>query len=89
MNISQWVSEFSGTQTSMKKKIELSAEQKELEMLRKENKRLKMEREILKKAAVNSTGQRNTESIFSAGDKNCNVFLGLSLSSFAMRSKSF
>ena len=34
-------------------------EREELKLLRKENKRLKMEREILKKAALGSTRQRN------------------------------
>ncbi len=33
---------------------------KELRRLKRENKRLRMEREILKNAAVNSIGQRNT-----------------------------
>lgn len=59
VNISRWVSEFSGIQASAKKKIELSAEQKELEELRKENKRLKMEREILKKAAAFFANESN------------------------------
>jgi transposase len=35
-------------------------EKEELKLLRKENKRLRMEREILKKAALGSTRQRNT-----------------------------
>jgi transposase len=35
-------------------------EREELKLLRKENKRLKMEREILKKAAVNSMRERNS-----------------------------
>lgn len=52
VNISRWVAELRGTQGAVKKKAELGAEQKELEELRKENKRLKMEREILKKAAA-------------------------------------
>jgi transposase len=38
----------------------VSAEQMELARLRAENARLKMERDILKKAAVDSTGQCNT-----------------------------
>lgn len=52
VNISRWVAEFGGAGAPLKKKVEPSAEQKELEELRKENKRLKMEREILKKAAA-------------------------------------
>ena len=49
-NISRWVA-----QLPVKKEMPLkvkSTEQAELEMLRKENKRLKLEREILKKAAA-------------------------------------
>lgn len=49
-NISRWLRESKGN--SVIKKPVLSAEQIELEQLRKENKRLKLEREILKKAAA-------------------------------------
>jgi transposase len=41
-------------------KIVTADERTELKQLRKENKHLRMEKEILKKARVNSTGQRNT-----------------------------
>lgn len=55
-NISRWMRELTGNKMTTPKqltKIMLSSEeQKELEALRKENKRLKMEREILKKAAA-------------------------------------
>ncbi len=37
-----------------------SAEQEELRQLRRENRQLRVEREILKKAALSSTGQRNS-----------------------------
>src|SRR3990167_7324882 len=43
----------------------------ELNRLRKENVRLKEERDILKKATVDSIDHCNTFSTFSAGDKNC------------------
>ncbi|MDF1757021.1 MAG: transposase [Legionellaceae bacterium] len=52
--------------------------------LRKENKRLLMEREILKKASVDSTGHCNTSFNLSAGDKKFNVFLSLSFNSLAI-----
>jgi len=53
-NLSRWVKESSGLSSVQKGGIkkEPTAEQKELEALRRENKRLKMEREILKKAAA-------------------------------------
>jgi transposase len=50
-NISRWVGELSGKAIPLKRTA-LSAEQEELQHLRKENKRLKQEREILKKAAA-------------------------------------
>ena len=51
-NISRWIKESSSGSEKAVRKMELTAEQKELEKLRHENKRLKMEREILKKAAA-------------------------------------
>jgi transposase len=49
-NITRWMSEYGmGSSVSVKK---LSVEQEELIRLRQENKRLRMEREILKKAAA-------------------------------------
>lgn len=50
-NISRWASELNG-KVMENKKVVLTAEQEELSHLRKENKRLKLEREILKKAAT-------------------------------------
>jgi transposase len=50
-NISRWIKESSPGSEKAVRKMELTAEQKELEKLRQENRRLKMEREILKKAA--------------------------------------
>lgn len=52
VNISRWVSELSKSSVKRATNVLLKAEQEELERLRKENKRLKMEREILKKAAA-------------------------------------
>lgn len=52
-NLSRWIKEqASGKTSSLSVKQKLTAEQEELQALRKENKRLKLEREILKKAAV-------------------------------------
>jgi transposase len=51
-NMNRWISELGEKSAPRKEKPMLSAEQKELEQLRKENKRLKLEREILKKAAA-------------------------------------
>lgn len=49
-NICRWVNESKGR--PLGKKAFLTEEQKELTLLRKENHRLKLEREILKKAAA-------------------------------------
>lgn len=57
-NISRWIIELDGKAIPVKKAM-LSAEQEELQCLRKEIKCLKLEREILKKAAVVSTGECN------------------------------
>lgn len=51
-NISRWVVEQERQPAGGKTKQSVSNEQAELERLGKENKRLKMEREILKKAAA-------------------------------------
>ena len=51
-NISRWVIEREREPAGGKNKQSISSEQAELEQLRKENKRLRMEREILKKAAA-------------------------------------
>lgn len=51
-NLSRWIGELTLKTKEPKKLTKLSAEQEELLQLRKENKRLKMEREILKKAAA-------------------------------------
>lgn len=48
-NLSRWIAQ---TQVVVSEKGLTGTEQKELSELRRENKRLKMEREILKKAAV-------------------------------------
>jgi len=52
VNISRWVLGRERRPSKGLEKITRSAEQEELERLRKENKRLKLEREILKKAAA-------------------------------------
>lgn len=51
-NLSRWVTEAATAEDVPKGKPHLTIEQEELEHLRKENKRLKLEREILKKAAA-------------------------------------
>lgn len=58
-------------------------ERAELKSLRKEVKSLRMEKEILKKASVDSTCQGNTLSIICFGVAKLRVFLGLVLSSLA------
>lgn len=57
-NLSRWIKELS-QQNGLPVKVKLTAEQEELERLRKENKRLKMEREILKKAAAFFANESN------------------------------
>jgi transposase len=52
VNISRWIKELSGKAVGLKEKNLLSVEPAELIHLRKEVKRLKLEREILKKAAA-------------------------------------
>ena len=49
-NISRWIKELGGGRASDRKK--LSADQEEIKRLKRENERLRMEREILKKAAA-------------------------------------
>jgi transposase len=55
-NISRWIMAFGGKNASLSKK--LSPEQEEIKRLTKENQRLKMEREILKKAAAFFANER-------------------------------
>ena len=58
-NLSRWVKQLKHMNTVKVKKSILSDTQKELEVLRKENKRLKLEREILKKAAAFFANESN------------------------------
>ena len=59
--LSRWVREhIEEGGDAFRGKGKLRADQEELRQLREENKRLKMEKEILKKAAANSTGHCNT-----------------------------
>jgi transposase len=51
-NLSRWVGEIVNPTQVTKSKTKLTADQEELQQLRKEVKRLKLEREILKKAAA-------------------------------------
>ena len=60
--------------------------EEELKRLRRENYRLKMEREILKKAAKHSSCQGNISVSFSPGVLKPSVFLGRVLSADAIRS---
>lgn len=51
-NLSRWVNDVKKNDSSNAVKTRLTAEQEELVRLRKENKRLQMERDILKKATA-------------------------------------
>lgn len=51
-NLSRWMTEFKGENGIVREKKIISSDQEELIQLRKENNRLKLEREILKKAAA-------------------------------------
>lgn len=55
-NLNRWVKENKETKPI---KAKLTAEQEELKRLRKENDRLKMEKEILKKAAAFFASEKN------------------------------
>jgi transposase len=58
-NLSRWVAAAESSEKGLKAKFRITEEQKELEELRKENKRLKLEREILKKAAAFFANEKN------------------------------
>jgi transposase len=58
-NLSRWLVNSKNSSISPKNKIKLTAEQEELGQLRKEVKRLKIEREILKKAAAFFANESN------------------------------
>jgi len=51
-NLSRWIKQASTIKQEPKGELKLSAEQEEIQRLREEVKRLKLEREILKKAAA-------------------------------------
>ena len=64
----------------------LTPDQEEIRRLKIENKQLKLEQQISKEAAGDSTGHCNTAEIFCEGDKKFNVFLGRSFNSSAIMS---
>jgi transposase len=78
-----WVKRAAPETTESSSNSLSSAEREELQRLRRENKRLHMEREILRKAAVGSTGQGNTPMSVSLGDLKPRVLLGRAFSSAA------
>lgn len=83
--LGRWVREYQTDEgDAFRGKGRLKPEQEELRQLREEVKRLKMEKEILKKAAADSTDHCNTSLNLSAGDRKFNVFLGLSFNSLAI-----
>ncbi len=84
--LENWVRQAAKGQLACAGVKPVSAEQMELARLRSELARVKMERDILKKATGDSMDHCNTAKIFSAGVKKFNVFLGRSFSSFAIRS---
>lgn len=87
--LSRWIREVTEKDDSaFRGNGKLTAEQTEIRQLREEVRRLKMEKEILKKATADSTDYHNTTLNLSAGDKKLNVFLGLSFNSLAIWSKS-
>ena len=55
-NINRWIKQFTGSGVPDKK---MTPEQEEIKRLRKENDRLRMEREILKKAAAFFAGEKS------------------------------
>jgi transposase len=59
-NLNRWIKELRGNGEDKLSKPKQSAEQEELAHLRKENKRLKLEREILKKAAAFFANESNS-----------------------------
>ena len=68
--------------------VEQETQEAELKRLRRENRELRMEREILKKAALDSKGQCNASLKTSAGVLKPNVFRGRPLSSRAIFDRS-
>jgi len=66
----------------------LTAEQAEIRKLREDVRRLKMEKDILKKATLDSTGHCNSSSSLRAGVWKPSVFRGRLLSFFATRLRS-
>lgn len=58
-NLSRWIAKLAADNGRTKTSTTLSLEQEELQRLRKENKRLRMEREILKKAAAFFANEKN------------------------------
>ena len=64
-------------------RAEDSEQAAEVKRLKRELARVTKERNILKKAALDSIDQRNTLSIISLGDLNLNVFRGRSFHCFA------
>ena len=58
-NLNRWVNETAKAGKPPKTNVRITAEQEELQQLRKEVKRLKLEREILKKAAAFFANESN------------------------------
>lgn len=81
-----WINKYSRSVDNIKTVRTDEHLYEELKRLKKEVARLTEERDLLKKAAGDSTGHCNTAEIFCDGDKKFNVFLGRSFNSSAIMS---
>lgn len=86
--LQNWLAQADADQEGRTSSRLTTAEKAELAELRRKNKQLKLENEILKRAAVHSTHQRNSGASLSAGVSNSRVLRGRVFSLRAIRSRS-